>query len=214
MRKVKTCLFCNFYNDYRYSTCKKCGASLHDVIIEEIETLAEYAEVKNNEEHVNDIVDKCHNDFVRICPFCFEENDSDNEICYICNSNISNIKPIKKNKVEEVNLEKPLSNEIVEEKTIISKRLILNNPDINLEFVLVDKLLIGRKDFLNLSADICKYISRDHLLIKELNGFVNIKDISTNGSLINGIRMEKNKFYTIKTGDQITVYNVTFNVII
>lgn len=214
MRKVKTCLFCNFYNDYRLSSCKNCGASLHDVIIEEIDTPDEFATVITKEECEKCNIVENNENFVRICPFCFEENKVGDDICYICNSKISHVSPIKRENRDSIKFKNTSDHIGLEEGTIISKRLILRNSNINLEFILVDKVLIGRKDFLKLSQDICQYISREHLIIEFANGMVTVKDISTNGSSINGAKVEKSKGYTIKTGDQLTIHNVVFDVFI
>lgn len=82
--------------------------------------------------------------------------------------------------------------------------LMFNNKKVDL----VAKITIGRESDNDVVVD-NKLASRHHALIQKIKDAYFIKDQgSTNGTLINGIRIPNDKYVKLKPGDKITIGNM------
>jgi hypothetical protein len=81
--------------------------------------------------------------------------------------------------------------------------------DINSNEHLIDKgdSLIGRDFMCSIHFD-NPNLSRKHLAIHEMNNIVQIRDLnSSNGTMLNGVRMDPHKWYSLKDSDSIEIAN-------
>tara|TARA_R110002072_G_scaffold64203_2_gene159308 strand:+ start:153185 stop:154228 length:1044 start_codon:yes stop_codon:yes gene_type:complete len=91
-----------------------------------------------------------------------------------------------------------------------SKELILSGNflyilSIKQKFELTDSLICGRSQEVDLTLD-DNLVSSKHFMIRLKNGFVYLKDLeSHNGTFINGVKVESNKFIQIDSEDIIRV---------
>ncbi len=124
------------------------------------------------------------------------------------------LKIVKNNRGTEESVEDKKNDDHGEKKNSLNeKKYCLKNLGLGivlhipLEGGIVGRTAIGGEEFAN-----NEMISREHLRItpaKRGMG-VNIEDISSNGTLINGREMIKNKEEFIPIGAEVTLYNETF----
>ena len=83
--------------------------------------------------------------------------------------------------------------------------LMFNNKRIDL----VAKITIGRETDNDVVVD-NKLASRHHAVIQKIKNAYFLKDEnSTNGTLVNGVKIPKDKYVKLNPGDKITVGNMT-----
>ena len=199
MKIVKVCPECKKYNNYKLSECAFCGANLNDDTLEVNDDEELKAEVKTPmiEENVKDYVssqeefkdvveqEKGKDVVVRICPMCgSEESDL---WCENCGMFLDG---------EEV--------KVVKEKSIQIKELnfTLNSKNQVFEYVANEDIkYIGRHDFDSLNDEDLISVSRSHLEYYLRDSQLYFKDISTYGSYLNNVKMEKGKEYLISNKD-------------
>lgn len=127
---------------------------------------------------------------VRVCENCKHHNPIDNLECEKCGFDLSFCIPVS-------------------EDNLIQKKCLRSLSD-GEEIVLKEETLIGRD---GVNADYfekSKYISRRHATIYIENDNVFIIDASTNGTFINGKRMEKMIKQPLHIGDKITFADLEF----
>ena len=158
----------------------------------------------------------------RICDFCNHKNDTSFLECEKCGADISYIPPTKISERNEQKGNTPQKQQEQNEtfvhsapaKTIriASLKLVSLKDGFTIELP-IDGGIVGRSGTLSpYYFQDNLYVSNQHAEIKlNENGYVVI-DQSTNGTKINGMKLEKGVEYPIKIGDQITFANITFTV--
>lgn len=121
----------------------------------------------------------------RICEYCGEKNPVSALECHKCGSDLSFCNPIAENdSLAMVSEEKKWTITIGNEKRKIEGEIVIGR-----EFGPFVKILSS------------PYVSRKHATISEKNGRLVLIDYSTNGTLVNGIRIEKNVAIDLNNGD-------------
>lgn len=144
---------------------------------------------------------------VRVCENCNFHNNINNLECEKCGYDLSFIIPINEEEIVnnceftsvsgEINI---LSNWILES---LDKQLVIN---------IVNGLIIGRDGVNTEYFDKSKFVSRKHAIFYIENNNLFVVDASTNGTFINGKRLEKLKKTPIYISDKITFADLTFEV--
>jgi hypothetical protein len=144
---------------------------------------------------------------VRICENCGKKNPVSSLECEACGYDISFCIP-----VEDV-VEESEKNECEQAETDLELWKFTAVDDSSVSFSLKDEYVIGREDceisdYLNKSD----YISRKHckLYVKDNEPYV--IDASTNGTFVNGRKIDKLFEYRLSVGDEITFADVKFKV--
>ena len=128
----------------------------------------------------------------RKCEYCGEKNPVSALECHKCGSDLSFCNPIAEDdSIAMVSEEKKWTITIGDEKREIKGEIV-----------------IGRESgpFMNLLSS--PYVSRKHATISEKNGRLVLIDFSTNGTFVNGIRIEKNVEIDLNTGDKLSFADI------
>lgn len=123
-------------------------------------------------------------DLVRICPACNTKNKYNDAFCNRCFQSISNVVPISEIKIPQLNL-------IFPDNSVIT---------------ITTDIIIGRY---NLPPSINQnnmYVSRDHIQMKyDSNQWILLDMNSSNGTYINGEKIQPLKEYIITDGDSVSL---------
>lgn len=131
--------------------------------------------------------------YVKICTVCHKHNPATADICDACGAEL----PL---------LPEELGNAVREACAIsLSIENIRTGVNTCLEMPLDSDLAIGTLGLLSNQFEGALYVSREHLhLIRRPDGIF-IRDTSTNGTYINGNRLEKGKSYALASGEEIVL---------
>ena len=134
----------------------------------------------------------------RICDNCGTQNDPGQLECTKCGCDLSFL-PITW--VDESSSESSDSTEQKEETVNTGWGILAkDNPDISLQ--IKDQVMIGREeDILNNYLSSSTYVSREHATLSVEQNELYVVDASTNGTFINGNRINKLKKYKLEKGD-------------
>lgn len=196
----KLCNICFRYNNRRSEYCEdqNCGSKLSPVLILVDENLYYVPEDEREIEENNTLTNK--EPKITICDFCSNELKENEFVCPSCNN---------------INEKSDLNDEIIREETVIKKNsgniYELSKDNVVIRIIFHDEEnIIGREDMKDLSND---YVSRKHLIYyRNKNGKNVIKDISTNGTSLDNIRMVYNQEYDIDKYNNIIFANIKFTI--
>ena len=143
---------------------------------------------------------------IRICENCGARNPVSNLECENCGYDITFCIPIDSEEIVNADVQSDVS----------GKQWVFTAIDeSSVSFSVKDdeELNIGREncvisDYLNKSD----YISRVHCKIYANNEELHIVDASTNGTYINGKRIDKLKDYKLNNGDEVTFADIKFKI--
>lgn len=194
-KSVKECEECGKYNLRLASECDNCGHILPNQIVRVAENLDFNPNFSKKEEVL--IENNNASDEFVVCSECDTINDITAHFCKSCLNNLK--KPNETN--EDLNYE-------VREENKVNKIVILEGVEkITLTFS-NDLNTFGRN---NLEKDI-SVISRNHFNYQLINNLLYITDISTNGTFINGKRLNKNMPTLLNNNDTLMIANILFTV--
>ena len=129
---------------------------------------------------------------VRICENCGVKNTIDKLECEACGYDLSFIAPVT---VEETNG---------------AKWKITSTGGSVSAFILGGETIGREGDILSDYVNDSDYISRKHARFEVTDDKIFVTDFSTNGTTINGIRIEKNKMTEINPGDEVAFADMAF----
>ena len=142
-------------------------------------------------------------ELIKLCPACGEENPAPEVICRVCMTNLSSVSPIPRHEHDN-SVPQPIeSSEVLASDVTFAERPVLT-------FLRVDGRGVSAKDGTELGrsgdcADLFsneKTVSRRHARITQREGGWMIEDIgSTNGTWVNGKRLEQGQPCSIASGD-------------
>jgi pSer/pThr/pTyr-binding forkhead associated (FHA) protein len=143
-------------------------------------------------------------DLIKRCPACNEENPVSEVVCRVCMTNIAQVSPVGRNSV----LSDTPSPDGVSERTIFEPSAVLTLSRIS------DGCTIAAAsgDMLGRSGNAAEFfkdartVSRSHARLDFHDGTWRIEDLdSTNGTRINGRRIERGTAYPLKVGDVLSL---------
>ena len=132
---------------------------------------------------------------IRICENCGYHNPVDDLECEKCGLDLSFCIPV--------------SEEVVAAKEE-SVNYSIRSMDGEAVIPINEEVLIGRDGVCSEYFDRSKYISRKHATLYFENGNVYVMDASTNGTYINGRRIDKMQKVILNKGDKITFADMDF----
>ena len=132
---------------------------------------------------------------IRVCENCNHHNSIDNLECEECGFDLSFCVPILEDSIKE--------------QTDISGKFLCST-DGNIRIEITGEMLIGRDGVNAEYFENSRFISRCHATIFCDNDEISVMDASTNGTYINGKRIEKMKKTPLKAGDKITFADMDF----
>lgn len=133
---------------------------------------------------------------IRICNNCGFHNAVANLECEMCGFDISFCIPVDKDEVKE------------QEKII--QKYFLQSIDGEIKIPIGEETLIGRDGVFAEYFEKSKYISRYHAKLYFDGNDISLMDASTNGTFVNGKRLEKMKKMVLQKGDKITFADMDF----
>lgn len=144
---------------------------------------------------------------VRICDNCGKKNPVSSLECEACGYDISFCIPVE---YTEENIKKSSEENQKDSKKIWKFTAV---DDENVYFSVDSETDIGRdnceiSDYLNKSD----FVSRQHCKIYVKESKLYVMDASTNGTYINGNRIEKLSEYSLNIGDEITFADIKFKI--
>ena len=155
---------------------------------------------------------------IRICENCGYHNSIENLECEKCGFDLSFVIPVDENDINE-NAAENLSEGAIEEKDDVSYAgaseeidTYLLSADQITRITIEDGMIIGRDGVTTGQLDTSTFVSRKHAVFSVDNGKVIVTDASTNGTFVNGRRLEKLEPTEIKNGDRIRFADVEFEV--
>lgn len=188
MKRVKLCLNCKKYNEKKLEKCAFCGFRLEPDVYEVEDHITTFIDIETKPIEVEHQTIPC----IR----CGHPVDTSVGVCSKCNKPISHKKPNQEERLKELVSIEPTIN--VKPPTTA----ILTGP-FTVRLSLSDTIQYFGRDYQTLES--YALISRKHFSYQYINRELILIDLSTNGTKINGIRLEKGKPYTIKHGDRISV---------
>ena len=165
---------------------------------------------------------------IRICENCGYHNSIENLECEKCGFDLSFVIPVDENDINE-NAAKNLSEGAIEETEAVSytggseeidtskcdescgDRYLLSADQIT-RITIEDGMIIGRDGVTAGQLGTSTFVSRKHAVFSVDNGKVTVTDASTNGTFVNGRRLEKLEPAEIRDGDRIRFADVEFGV--
>ena len=196
MAKYRICDQCEAPNDIHAKICTKCGARIDNsceiVEIKDLDAYMKDLEQENKEEETSE-VNKQSGDMIE-CPFCHALNEADELICTECNQ------PLDKN---IGNQPKATSSTCCKkEETCIlkdqfeEKNLVFSN----------NYIYLGRNHncFSNMNSN--GYISGLHCVLWKIDNKYYLQDVSSNGTTLNGKKLNRGEVNEIKNGDSFALY--------
>lgn len=184
--EVVQCSACHWYNPPGLTTCKKCGEPL----VEE-ESAEEPPEDEDSEP-----------EYIKVCPKddCRHVNPAAREKCERCNTDLAAVK------VEVRKADTDVKTEVGTQRTDGGKGILYNIvKDIVIELCHSERYTIGYADFLSEQFEEADFVSNSHLDIFCRDGQWYVRDHSSNGTYLNGIRIPPNSDKPIKSGDTISL---------
>ena len=221
MKQVKECPECGRYNHRRRESCEKCGCRLSGVqIIEVDENLNENPDfglvVQPQDDGQGLFIEEQNKKYVcNVCGVEYSIKRPDNvQYCEVCKHLVYN--PFNKlNAIEATPQSSPIASS--EQTHIVPQFINMNFLSTTGAGSFCLSFDAEPKSFGRSACEIgCvsanNFISREHIsyFLKDGNTFV--VDISTNGTYINGIKLNKGEVYSIKAGDLIRFYIEEFKV--
>lgn len=184
--EVVQCGACHWYNPPGLTNCKKCGEPL----VEE------------------EIVEKPHDDedaepeFVLVCPNknCQHVNPASRDKCERCNADLAGGKIVARKAAVDV---KPETDAQKVDGTFGTLENIKSGAIVKL--CCSERYTIGYADFLGEQFEEADFVSNSHLDIFCRDGQWYVRDHSSNGTYLNGIRIPRNSDAPIKSGDTISL---------
>ena len=132
---------------------------------------------------------------VRICENCGTKNSIEKLECESCGYDLSFVVPT----IES------------DEKETATARWKITSTGGSVSAIVSGGETIGREgDILSDYVNDSDYISRKHARFEVADGKLFVTDFSTNGTTINGERIEKNKLTEVNTGDEIAFADMAF----
>lgn len=157
----------------------------------------------------------------RICEYCDHKNDTSFLECEECGADLSFIHPtiVKDHESKDDLNDKPSVGQENQENTLLKTMRLAKLKLVSMKNRIVIDIpfeggMIGREGTISLHTfEENLYISNEHAeIILKNDGYVVIDRQSTNGTKINGEKLEKNIEYKILPGDEITFANMSFQV--
>ncbi|MDR3279575.1 MAG: FHA domain-containing protein [Synergistaceae bacterium] len=152
-------------------------------------------------------------EMIKLCPACNEENPVSEVICRVCMTNISSVSPTPKGGAAPPEELEFLPRESPREAGT-SAETIFSPPEV-LTFSraadgrvisLLSGSTVGRSGDMNAFFDGCRTVSRRHALVRYQDGAWTIEDLgSTNGTWVNGTRIEPGRPCQLRKGDSVAL---------
>lgn len=212
---IKICSKCGKENIANADMCK-CGESI--IMVRPVLKTENASELAQNIQYEDNIVEEkiWPEKKYRRCLVCGMKNyildGVDVRKCQ--NSNCKNNElfrsRIEMEKISTTTLEKKVCDESAECRKILQLKFKLGNEILDIR---PEGEILGRMGSVNAELfEEYPYVGRMHCEIKCIDGQWKIKDMSTNGTRINGKVIEKNKYVNIKDKDVLSLANAHFEV--
>ena len=134
----------------------------------------------------------------RICDNCGTQNDPGQLECKKCGCDLSFL-PIT---TVDDSAGECSSSDVIEEKKEESRWGIVAKENSNIKLQIEGQVMIGREEaILNDYLSSSTYVSREHATLFVEKDILYVIDASTNGTFINGNRLNKLKQYKLEKGD-------------
>lgn len=163
---------------------------------------------------------------IRICENCGFHNNIENLECEKCGFDLSFVIPVEEDDINEVVADNLSQSTVEETEHMVSveespstetccdigAQNYIMTSDHTVKIEIADGLVIGRD---GVAAGILgnrTFVSRKHAFFSIENGSYYITDASTNGTFLNGKKLEKLKATEIQNGDTIRFADVDFEV--
>ena len=144
------------------------------------------------------------------CPFCQGMIDDDSRYCDLCGKHLMFCPECRQPKK---GISCPRCGELLvsaEEFFMLDTTLTLKGEDLTLH---VKEGEFGRKGGIFPELGSCKYVSGRHGKLAFENGEWKICDLgSTNGTAIDGVKLEKDKCYALRKGQKLKIATLKFTV--
>ncbi|MEG0614566.1 MAG: FHA domain-containing protein [Oscillospiraceae bacterium] len=135
---------------------------------------------------------------VRVCENCGFSNDVSSLECVKCGYDLSFIIPTE---------------EIIAAENSGNAWTFTAKDDEDLYFSVNDEVFVGAEcEILQEYFSKSKYVSRRHARIFLQDGKIFVNDASTNGTFVNGNRINKMENFELKNGDEITFADISFRI--
>lgn len=207
---VKICNKCGEKNPVTNDNCY-CGESLLLIIPTEVECVDKNLDFGADEKQIL----KSAKRRFRRCKVCGTINYLDNgkDVRKCGNPNCSNDE-LYRSRIE-IECERKTENAFNRDENFDKEQMICLLPrGTSMRFNISDKgAILGRMgtEYANFFENY-EYVGRMHCEIKFLDGYWQVKDMSINGTQINGKRIPKEQFVVLKNGDLLSLANVHFEV--
>jgi 3',5'-cyclic-nucleotide phosphodiesterase len=136
----------------------------------------------------------------KICPACKEKNPVSEVICRICMTNLSSIRPTSEPQIEETTPNDESTIKALPEVMTFARTSDGRALPVQSDFIL------GRSGETEDYFQNIMTVSRRHARVTYSDGAWKIEDLgSTNGTWVNGQRIERGKLHAIKKGDVVSL---------
>ena len=146
---------------------------------------------------------------VRVCENCKAVNDISNLECEKCGFDLSFVVPIDENELSKKDKIDATSNVA---SSIESTQWVLESIDNQCSINIQNGTVIGRDGENGSYFEKSNFVSRKHAVFYIENNELLVFDASTNGTFLNGKRIDKLMKIPVKISDKITFADITFEV--
>ncbi len=198
--KYKQCPVCGKYNKHTRQNCV-CGADISAVF--DLVNMSEEEAEKANEKALPPVQEEIkaeppHPGFI-VCPDCGENNPWGEISCSSCGALLDDGLSSKAEAAQEE------KGEAKQASPALTFYVVYEGSSYPF-LAETEEKTFGRKSIPSPSFSEDRYISRNHFSYRYEEGRLLIKDISSNGTLLNGIPLEKGKEAIAKDGDSLCLY--------
>ncbi len=208
--KYKKCPVCGKYNKHTKQSCF-CGADISNVF--DYVSMSEEEAVKANEsalppkEPGETTVLSTEKHDIRICEECGAANDVDAMNCKKCGAlfiDTGHKAERRKDNIEEA--QGSISKDCLPFHVVYAEKTF--------PFVATkDKQFFGRENLSLPSFQGDHYISRKHIAYFYEGGYLYIVDVSTNGTFLNGAKLQRDVPVRVRSGDRISLYRQSIQIV-
>ena len=142
-------------------------------------------------------------EFVKLCPACGEKNPVSEVICRVCMTNLASVSPVSAESAEP----EPAGDVPASERTICATPTVLTLSRLSdgRSVAVADGDVLGREGETRAFFENFRTVSRRHARVVFLDGW-RIEDLgSTNGTWLNGRRLEAGRPYPLKDKDAVSL---------